>query len=86
MLMDEPFSSLMIDLGMKFEMKLSAVAEDTAVLMVTHDPQEAMKVADEIALMRMENFSKGAPYNIYNTPVDQKALQFFLMQMQFRLS
>ena len=27
-------------------------SEDTAVLMVTHDPQEAMKVADEIALMR----------------------------------
>ena len=46
--------------------------------MVTHDPQEAMKVADEIALMRDGKIlQRGAPYNIYNAPVDLKALQFF---------
>ena len=36
-----------------------------------------MKVADEIALMRMKILQRGAPYNIYNAPVDLKALQFF---------
>lgn len=80
MLMDEPFSGL--DDRLRDEIRDETFQllklEDTAVLMVTHDPQEAMKVADEIALMRNGKIlQKGAPYNIYNTPVDQKALQFF---------
>lgn len=35
-------------------------------------------MADEIALMRAGKIvQKGAPYNIYNTPVDKKAAAFF---------
>ena len=80
MLMDEPFSGL--DDRLRDDIRDETFnllrLEDTAVLMVTHDPQEAMKVADEIALMRDGKIlQRGAPYNIYNTPVDLKALQFF---------
>ena len=80
MLMDEPFSGL--DDRLRDEIRDETFnlqrSEDTAVLMVTHDPQEAMKVADEIALMRDGKIlQRGAPYNIYNAPVDLKALQFF---------
>ena len=80
MLMDEPFSGL--DDRLRDEIRDQTFnllrSEDTAVVMVTHDPQEAMKVADEIALMRDGKIlQRGAPYNIYNAPVDLKALQFF---------
>ena len=80
MLMDEPFSGL--DDRLRDEIRDETFnllrSEDAAVLMVTHDPQEAMKVADEIALMRDGKIlQRGAPYNIYNAPVDLKALQFF---------
>ena len=80
MLMDEPFSGL--DDRLRDEIRDETFnllrSEDTAVLMVTHDPQEAMKVADEIALMRNGKIlQRGAPYNVYNAPVDLKALQFF---------
>ena len=80
MLMDEPFSGL--DDRLRDEIRDETFnllrSEDTAVLMVTHDPQEAMKVADEIALMRNGKIlQRGAPYNVYNAPADLKALQFF---------
>jgi iron(III) transport system ATP-binding protein len=46
--------------------------------MVTHDPGEAMKMADEIALMRDGKIvQKGAPYTIYNSPVDKDSASFF---------
>ena len=52
--MDEPFSGL--DLRLRDEirdMTLDLLREEgTAVLLVTHDPDEAMRMADEIALMR----------------------------------
>ena len=47
-------------------------------MLVTHAPEEAMKMADEIALMRNgEIVQKGAPYNLYNAPVDKEAVAFF---------
>jgi iron(III) transport system ATP-binding protein len=37
-----------------------------------------MRMADEIALMRDgEIVQRGAPYNVYNSPVDQRAAAFF---------
>ena len=52
--------------------------EGTAVLLVTHEPEEAMRMADRIALMREGRIvQEGAPYTIYNNPVDREAAQFF---------
>ncbi|RYH03251.1 ABC transporter ATP-binding protein [Salipiger sp. IMCC34102] len=80
LLMDEPFSGL--DDRLRDEIRDQTLdvlkAEGTAVLLVTHEPQEAMRMADEIALMRHGRIvQRGAPYNIYNTPVDLEAAFFF---------
>ncbi|MBT2130695.1 ABC transporter ATP-binding protein [Aliiroseovarius lamellibrachiae] len=80
MLMDEPFSGLDNRLrdGIRDETLAILKEEGTAVVLVTHEPEEAMRMADEIALMRDgEIVQRGAPYNIYNAPVDKKAAGFF---------
>ncbi|RLJ60290.1 iron(III) transport system ATP-binding protein [Litoreibacter meonggei] len=80
MLMDEPFSGLDDRLrdGIR-DQTLSVLKEEgTAVLLVTHEPHEAMRMADEIALMRGGRIvQQGNPYNIYNAPVDKEAAAFF---------
>ena len=80
MLMDEPFSGL--DNRLRDEIRDDTLdilkSEKTAVLLVTHDPEEAMRMADEIALMRNGQIvQKGAPYNVYNSPLDREAMAFF---------
>ena len=80
MLMDEPFSGLDDRLrdGIRDETLSVLKEEGTAVLLVTHDPYEAMCMADEIALMRNGKIvQKGSPYNIYNSPVDIASAAFF---------
>ncbi|MBB04552.1 MAG: Fe3+/spermidine/putrescine ABC transporter ATP-binding protein [Pseudooceanicola sp.] len=80
MLMDEPFSGL--DNRLRDEIRDTTLAvlkeAGTAVLLVTHEPDEAMRMADEIALMRRGVIvQQGAPYNIYNAPIDKEAVAFF---------
>lgn len=80
LLMDEPFSGL--DNRLR-----DAVRDDTldilkeegaAVLLVTHEPDEAMRMADAIALMRRGRIvQQGAPYRIYHEPCDREAAAFF---------
>ncbi|MHC0054011.1 ABC transporter ATP-binding protein [Actibacterium sp. D379-3] len=80
MLMDEPFSGLDNRLrdGIRDETLSLLKEEGAAVLLVTHEPDEAMRMADEIALMRDGRIvQQGAPYNIYNAPVDRAAAGFF---------
>ncbi len=80
MLMDEPFSGL--DERLRDDIRDATLnilkSENTAVLLVTHEPHEAMRMADEIALMRDGVIvQSGAPYNIYNAPVDLNSASFF---------
>jgi iron(III) transport system ATP-binding protein len=80
MLMDEPFSGL-------DERLRDAVRDRTldllkekraAALVVTHDPSEAMRIADRIALMRAGRIVQvGSPDDLYNRPVDVGAAAFF---------
>ncbi|MEL6913253.1 MAG: ABC transporter ATP-binding protein [Pseudomonadota bacterium] len=80
MLMDEPFSGLDERLRDAVRDETLQVLREagTAVLLVTHDPQEAMRMADQIALMRAGRIvQSGAPYTVYNEPVDLAAAQFF---------
>ncbi len=80
MLMDEPFSGLDNRLrdGIRDETLSVLKEEGTAVLLVTHEPDEAMRMGDEIALMRGGRIvQQGNPYNIYNAPVDKAAAAFF---------
>ena len=80
LLMDEPFSGL--DDRLRDDVRDATLeilkAENTAVLLVTHEPEEAMRMADQIALMRNGKIIQaGAPYNLYNAPVDRDAAAFF---------
>jgi len=80
LLMDEPFSGLDERLrdGIRDATLDLLKEEGTAVLLVTHEPGEAMRMADEILLMRSGRIVQaGAPYNIYNRPVDLKTAEFF---------
>src|SRR6056297_3921344 len=80
MLMDEPFSGLDNRLrhGIRDETLDILREQDTGVLLVTHEPNEPMRMADQIALMRHGKIvQQGAPYNIYNAPVDRDAVAFF---------
>ena len=80
MLMDEPFSGL--DMRLRDEVRDEALQllkdEGAGVLLVTHEPEEAMRMADRVALMRDGRIVQtGAPYHVYNYPVDRKAAAFF---------
>ncbi|MEI6097674.1 MAG: ABC transporter ATP-binding protein [Alphaproteobacteria bacterium] len=80
MLMDEPFSGL--DNRLRDGIRDSTLdvlkKEGAAVLLVTHEPDEAMRMADEIVLMRAGRIvQQGAPYNVYNAPADKAAAAFF---------
>ena len=80
LLMDEPFSGL--DNRLRDDVRDQTLdilkEEGSAVLLVTHEPDEAMRMADRIALMRDGRIvQEGAPYNIYNNPLDREAAQFF---------
>ena len=80
LLMDEPFSGLDNRLrdGIRDETLALLKEEGTAVLLVTHEPDEAMRMADQIALMREGRIVQfGAPYNLYNAPLDREAAAFF---------
>ena len=88
MLMDEPFSGLDNRLrdGIRDETLAVLKEEGTSVLLVTHEPEEAMRMADEIALMRDGKIvQRGAPYNIYNfrTLVRVPCQGFLLMNDEF---
>jgi iron(III) transport system ATP-binding protein len=80
MLMDEPFSGLDKRLrdGIRDETLSLLKEEGDSVLLVTHEPEEALRMADRIALMRDGRIVQiGAPHHIYNHPVDARAAAFF---------
>jgi iron(III) transport system ATP-binding protein len=78
-LLDEPFSAL--DTGLREAVRtdvFSAIAEDgaTAVL-VTHDQDEALGVADRVAVMRDGRIvQEGTPAQVYSEPSDAAVAAF----------
>jgi iron(III) transport system ATP-binding protein len=80
MLMDEPFSGLDERLRDAVRDRTLDVLKQkgAAALVVTHDPSEAMRIADRIALMRSGRIVQvGSPDELYNRPVDAGAAAFF---------
>jgi iron(III) transport system ATP-binding protein len=79
-LMDEPFSNL--DRRMRDAVREETVAllreMGATTLIVTHDPEEAMRIADRIVLMRAGTVAQaGRPDTLYRHPVDLEAARFF---------
>jgi iron(III) transport system ATP-binding protein len=80
MLMDEPFSGLDVRLRDFVRDDTLALLKDmdTATLLVTHDPEEAMRMADHIVLMRDGRVvQEGTPADLYNRPSDAFVARFF---------
>lgn len=80
MLLDEPFSSLDARLRDRIRDDTLHVLKKlgSATLLVTHDPEEAMFMADRIALMRDGKIIQtGTPRELYCAPVDPFVVTFF---------
>ncbi len=80
MLMDEPFSGLDIRLRDRVRDETLALLKESgaATLLVTHDPDEAMRMADRIAVMRAGRIiQSGPPEELYARPADAGVALFF---------
>ena len=78
-LLDEPFSSL--DAALRVSVRADIVdtlrTAGAAVVLVTHDQQEALSVADQVAVLREGAVAQvGAPRAIYTRPVDAEMAGF----------
>ncbi len=72
-LLDEPFSALDAELrdALRAEVKAVLKAEGATAILVTHDQEEALSLADRVAVMRTGTIIQvGTPSEIYNSPVD----------------
>jgi iron(III) transport system ATP-binding protein len=79
-LLDEPFSSL--DTALRASVRTDVAnllrAAGTAVVLVTHDQQEALSMADQVAVLRNGRIVQaGHPRELYSSPVDAE-LAYFL--------
>jgi len=80
MLLDEPFSGLDATLRREMRDETLHVLKQAGVasVMVTHDPEEAMFMADRIVLMRDGAVVQhGSPDMLYTKPVDRFVAGFF---------
>jgi len=72
-LLDEPFSALDAELRGRLREDVKAVlkAENASAILVTHDQEEALSLADRVAVMRDGRvIQAGSPTEIYNEPAD----------------
>jgi iron(III) transport system ATP-binding protein len=80
LLMDEPFSGLDQRLRESVRAETLTLLRETraSCLLVTHDPVEAMGLADRIFLMRQGRLVQaGTPEELYRRPADAAAARFF---------
>ncbi|MTI06164.1 ABC transporter ATP-binding protein [Roseibium denhamense] len=80
LLMDEPFSGLDKRLRDDVREQTHGVIRETRAtcIIVTHDPEEAMRMGDKIALMRAGRLVQhGTAADLYNDPADVFAARFF---------
>ena len=86
-LLDEPFSGLDAQLRHQVRDDAARILRDSGVatLMVTHDSEEAMYIADRIAVMREGGIRQlGLPDDIYLSPADAFVAAFFGDVNRFR--
>jgi iron(III) transport system ATP-binding protein len=79
LLLDEPFSSLDASLRTTVREEVSALLrrQGTTTVLVTHDQEEALSLADSVAVLRDGVIvQQGTPSELYNTPVDSLLASF----------
>jgi iron(III) transport system ATP-binding protein len=78
-LLDEPFSSLDATLRADLRREVELILRDAeaTALLVTHDQEEALSLADRLAVMREGRIVQvGAPEEVYGRPTSRWAAQF----------
>ncbi len=79
LLLDEPFGALDANVRSDLRAWLRRLHEEVAVttVLVTHDQEEAMEVADNLAVLREGRIEQvGAPRDIYERPVNEFVMGF----------
>jgi iron(III) transport system ATP-binding protein len=79
MLLDEPFSALDTGLRASTRKAVAGLLAEAGVttLLVTHDQEEALSIADQVAVMRDGCFTQvGSPQQVYRYPTDRFTAEF----------
>jgi iron(III) transport system ATP-binding protein len=79
LLLDEPFSALDPSLRASVREEVREILAKTAIttVLVTHDQEEALSVADEVAVLRQGVVAQlGSPHDLYRDPVDLDMARF----------
>ncbi|AGB22685.1 ABC-type spermidine/putrescine transport system, ATPase component [Mycobacterium sp. JS623] len=79
MLLDEPFSALDTGLRASTRKAVAGLLSTAGVttLLVTHDQEEALSIADQVAVMRDGEFTQvGSPQQVYRQPTDRFTAEF----------
>ena len=79
LLLDEPMGALDKKLRSQMQLELVEIIERVGVtcVMVTHDQEEAMTMAQRIAIMHMGCIEQiGSPVDIYETPINRQVCEF----------
>ena len=79
LLLDEPFSALDPSLRASVREEVRGILSETGIttLLVTHDQEEALSVADQVAVLRDGVVAQfGTPQRLYTDPVDLEMARF----------
>ncbi len=79
LLLDEPFSSLDASLRSRVREEVHALLREQGVttVLVTHDQEEALSLADTVAVLRDGTIiQQGAPAELYEQPADERLARF----------
>ncbi|HEY1833237.1 MAG TPA: ABC transporter ATP-binding protein [Solirubrobacteraceae bacterium] len=79
LLLDEPFSSLDASLRTQVREEVHGLlrAQQVTTVLVTHDQEEALSLADEVAVLRDGHIvQQGSPVELYEQPVDERLASF----------
>ncbi len=82
LLLDEPLSNLDANLRLKMREELKSLQRKLGITMifVTHDQEEALNIADRIAIMEKgELIQYDTPMNIYHNPANDFVRGFLKM-------
>lgn len=78
-LLDEPLSNLDVQVRLRLREEVREIlkATGTSGIFVTHDQQEALAIADQVAVMRQGKLEQlGTPEEIYNQPATRFVAEF----------
>jgi len=80
LLMDEPFSNIDLSLKKHLKQELSEILEELnlATIIVTHDPEDALAMADLVAVMRQGRLLQvDTPRKVYHQPASDYVASLF---------